>query len=230
MAIINSKPNTVIDGQAFVPTTSGTEQNDQINGTDGFDNIFGNGGNDSIFGNGGQDFIDGGSGNDTVRGGDGDDKVGGGGGSDVVFGDAGRDFVTGNAVNDVGFFDDGADDVLYGGTDRDIFGFSVVKNTIGAPLGVDTIKDFDPRSFDSIVITLNDQVGRSVGIVTNDNQAANRSEHIVYSQSTGHVFYNQNGSSAGFGEGGLFINVENAGGGIPQLTADSFRLEFLLNG
>lgn len=231
MAIINSKPNTVIGGIAFIERTQGTEQNDQINGTEGFDQIFGNGGDDIIFGNGGRDLLDGGEGNDTVRGGDGNDQVGGGNGRDIVYGDAGNDYITGGSVGgfEAAFLDDGADDVLYGGAGRDIFAFSVVRDP-GTPLGVDTIKDFDTKSFDSINITINDQVGRSVGIVANDNLAALRSEHIVYSQSTGHVFYNQNGSDAGFGEGGLFANVENANGGIPQLTAASFNLSFPLNG
>jgi serralysin len=230
MAIINSKPNTVIDGIAFIDPTLGTEQDDQINGTAGLDKIFGNGGNDSIFGNGGNDFIDGGNGNDTIRGGAGDDVVGGGNGRDLVYGDAGRDFVTGNSINDVGAFDDGADDLLYGGAGRDIFGFSVVKNNPGAALGVDTIKDFSLSEFDRIAITIDDRAGRSVGIVTNDSLAAGRSEHIIYSQSTGRVFHNQNGSAAGFGSGGLFLNVETANGGIPSLTASSFDLSFPLNG
>jgi Ca2+-binding RTX toxin-like protein len=228
--VINSKPNIVIDGQAFIEQTLGTEQDDQINGTDGFDRILGNGGNDQIFGNGSNDFIDGGFGNDTIRGGTGDDVVGGGSGRDIVYGDAGRDFVTGNAVNDLGSFDDGADDLLYGGAGRDTFGFSVVKNNPGTPLGVDTIKDFRLNDFDRISITIDDRNGRSVGIVANDALAAARSEHIIYSQSTGHVFHNQNGSAAGFGTGGLFINVETAAGGVPNLTAASFDLNFPLNG
>jgi serralysin len=228
--VINSKPSTVIDGQSSIEQTLGTEQDDQINGTDGFDRILGNGSNDLIFGNGGNDFIDGGFGSDTVRGGTGDDVVGGGGGRDFVYGDAGRDFVTGNAVNDIGSFDDGTDDLLYGGAGRDTFGFSVVKNSPGTALGVDTIKDFRLNDFDQISITISDPNGRSVGIVANDALADSRSEHVVYSQSTGHVFHNQNGSASGFGTGGLFINVETAGGGVPNLTAASFALSFPLNG
>jgi hypothetical protein len=46
-------------------------------------------------------------------------------------------------------------------------------------------------------------------------------ETIVYNSVSGQLFYNQNGSAAGFGSGGLFATLT----GAPILTASDFILQ-----
>ena len=40
---------------------------------------------------------------------------------------------------------------------------------------------------------------------------------ILYSSATGNLIYNENGSTSGFGDGGVFANLTNA----PNLTGNS---------
>jgi hypothetical protein len=57
--------------------------------------------------------------------------------------------------------------------------------------------------------------------VATDALGATSSSLITYSSATGRVFFNQNGSAAGFGTGGHFITIQG-----PRLTSvdNSFEL------
>ncbi|MBW4677184.1 MAG: hemolysin, partial [Desmonostoc geniculatum HA4340-LM1] len=53
------------------------------------------------------------------------------------------------------------------------------------------------------------------------NLAGTSTATIVYDSVSGQLFYNQNGSAAGFGSGGLFATLT----GAPTLTASDFLLQ-----
>ncbi|MCF2150954.1 tandem-95 repeat protein [Desmonostoc muscorum LEGE 12446] len=171
--------------------------NDLNNNVAGFYNS-----NDVINGQGGNDIINGNSGNDLLRGGEGDDILVGGQGNDVLVGGVGADFF---AYNSNGEF----------------------TTTI---FGIDTITDFNSSEGDKIVLdkTTFSAITSAVGTGfsnTNDfqitNLAGTSTATIVYNSVSGQLFYNQNGSAAGFGSGGLFATLT----GAPTLIASDFLLQ-----
>jgi len=155
-------------------------------------------GNDLVSGNGADNGLYGMRGNDVMRGLDGDDWLAGWRGDDWLSGGSG-------------------DDMLVGGDGRDSFYFS------GRSLGHDTILDFDAAA-DRVVLEMNtfsalsNGSGRRFAMVANDFEAANSDGVIVYSQSSGHLFYNTNGTASGMGEGGHFATLR----GTPNLTDANF--------
>ncbi|WNZ27514.1 hypothetical protein HJG54_32070 [Leptolyngbya sp. NK1-12] len=56
----------------------------------------------------------------------------------------------------------------------------------------------------------------------NNRQAAKSNALIVYNTRNGNLFYNANGSRAGFGEGGNFALLS----GKPAMTAAHFLVQF----
>jgi Ca2+-binding RTX toxin-like protein len=171
--------------------------NDLNNNIIGFDHS-----NDVINGQGGNDIINGLSGNDLLRGGSGNDTLIGGAGNDILVGGA------------------GADRFLYN------------TNTVfkGSAIGVDTIIDFKSCESDKIVL---DKTTFSVITSAAGTGFKNKSDFqitgspgtstakIVYDAVSGQLFYNQNGSAAGFGSGGLFATLT----GAPTLAASDFVLQ-----
>jgi Ca2+-binding RTX toxin-like protein len=123
------------------------------------------------------------AGNDTLKGGEGNDTLVGGAGNDLLVGNGGND-------------------VLIGGNSPDTFGFSLKSN------GVSTIKNFVSGS-DQIKIDLAGGLDVNEYAVVDNNAAAAISNALVtYSVGTGDLFYNQNGSQAGYGDGGQFATLE----------------------
>jgi Ca2+-binding RTX toxin-like protein len=126
------------------------------------------------------------AGNDTLKGGEGNDTLIGGAGSDLLVGNGGND-------------------VLIGGNGPDTYGFSLQSS-----LGVSTIKNFVSGT-DQIKLDLAGGLDVSEYAVVNNNAAAAISDAIVtYSLGTGDLFYNQNGSQAGYGNGGQFATLEGS--------------------
>ncbi|MEH2091500.1 beta strand repeat-containing protein, partial [Nostoc sp.] len=171
--------------------------NDLNNNVAGFDNS-----NDLINGQGGNDIINGNSGNDLLRGGKGDDTLVGGRGNDVLIGGVGADFFVYNSNVE--------------------FTTTVV--------GVDAIADFNSSEGDKIVLdkTTFGAIASAAGTDfsnLNDfqitNLAGTSTAKIVYDPVIGQLFYNQNGSAAGFGSGGLFATLT----GAPTLTTSDFVLQ-----
>ncbi|WP_442944728.1 S8 family serine peptidase [Nostoc sp.] len=171
--------------------------NDLNNKIVGFDKS-----NDVINGQGGNDIINGLSGNDLLRGGSGDDILIGGIGNDTLVGGA------------------GADRFLY---NTDVpFDLTAV--------GVDTITDFNSSQSDKIILdkTTFSAIASAAGtgfsnksdFQVSSNGAASNAV-IVYNAVSGQLFYNPDGSTAGFGSGGLFATLRNA----PSLTASDFVLQ-----
>jgi serralysin len=162
-----------------------------------------------------QDKIDGLAGNDYIRGGASDDRLFGNEGKDALIGNAGNDILVGGA----------GDDILTGGkgNDRFIFGDNLPFNT--AALGIDRINDLTPGE-DLIGLSkatfgsLGQDLASAFGTVADDAGAATSTASIVYNTSNGKLFYNNNGSQDGFGDGGQFASVFNK----PALSAENFTL------
>ncbi|MEH1940664.1 MAG: hypothetical protein V7L01_10655 [Nostoc sp.] len=171
--------------------------NDLDNNITGLDNSV-----DVINGQGGNDKIDGKSGNDLLRGGTGNDILVGGAGNDILVGGA------------------GADRFLY--NTNAPFASSAV--------GVDTISDFKHSQGDKIILdkTTFSAITSAAGTGFSNksdfkitNSAGTSTAKIVYDAVSGQLFYNQNGSAAGFGSGGLFATLT----GAPTLTVSDFVLQ-----
>ncbi|MEJ6485824.1 calcium-binding protein, partial [Nostoc punctiforme UO1] len=213
----NSKPaigNILFDGQTTITDSfdvidtnsiqtsifnknTVTFLNDLNNNITGFDNS-----DDVINGQGGNDIIDGKSGNDLLRGGTGNDALIGGVGNDILVGGA------------------GADRFLY--NTNALFAMTAV--------GVDTISDFKTSQADKIVLdkTTFSAIASAAGNGFSQNsdfqvtnKAGTSTAKIVYDPVNGKLFYNQDGSAAGFGSGGLFATLS----GAPTLTESDFVLQ-----
>ncbi|MEH2265386.1 calcium-binding protein, partial [Nostoc sp.] len=161
------------------------------------ENATGGTGNDSLTGNTLNNTLIGGDGNDTLQGGNGDDQLLGGLGNDILIGGTGKDkylfqsngvFSTSLGVDNITQFEKGQDQIVLSKTT-----FNAVTNTVGQAL-----TDF--------------------AVVTN-NQSVNASNaRIVFSQSTGSLFYNQDGNLLGTGTVFEFARLGNLG--ITLSTSD----------
>ncbi|WP_334311563.1 beta strand repeat-containing protein, partial [Microcystis aeruginosa] len=155
------------------------------------------------------------SGNDRLTGNSLNNTLTGGGGNDQLTGQDGNDSLIG------GF----GDDLLTGGNGSDNFIFN------SSNLGIDAISDFTPGS-DKIVLSkaiftaLQSIIGNGFSqlaefaSVDDDDLVATSSAFIVYSTSSGSIYYNQNGSAAGLGSGSEFANLLT----VPTLIAADFTL------
>ncbi|NEP85887.1 MAG: hypothetical protein F6K18_03115 [Okeania sp. SIO2C2] len=175
----------------------GTTESERLIGTRRSEKIFGSGGDDTLEGRRGFDHLFGGDGNDVLIG-QGRDRFNGGRGNDTL---------TGNASKDFFIFDTGAE-----------IGFNA--------LGVDTITDFVPdqdtiilaqRIFTGIFSNPGDGFSIDNEFASVTDNAATSDAIIVYDSITGELFYNANGSQAGFGDGGQFAVLEN----LPDLEAEN---------
>ncbi|MGB3493251.1 MAG: DUF4394 domain-containing protein [Elainellaceae cyanobacterium] len=152
------------------------------------------------------------SGRDTLSGGSGSDVINGGKGRDTLMGKSGRDTLTGGQGRDTLTGDKGADQ----------FVFTADVEFSQARLGNDTITDFGTGN-DLIVL---DQTvfgsinSNQIRFVDTNSDAAGSRGAIVYSQSSGNLYFNENRAGNGFGDGGLFAQLSNA----PTLTADDFLI------
>ncbi|MFO0051899.1 MAG: hypothetical protein ACK53Q_03035, partial [Dolichospermum sp.] len=176
---------------------------------DAIENATGGDGNDRLIGNSLDNTLEGGLGNDILNGSTGNDFLFGGDGNDSLTGGDGDDTLTGGL---------GTNNLL-GGTGSDQFVFSGVTpfNTIDN--GVDIIADFS-TGIDKLVLskTVFDFLSSDVGIglsdtsdfdyVEDDEFAGDSNARIVYSLTSGSLFYNQDGATAGFGTGGEFAVVD----------------------
>ena len=161
------------------------------------------------------------SGNDRLTGNSLNNTLTGGGGNDQLTGQDGNDSLIGGS----------GDDLLTGGNGSDNFIFSSNSVFNSSNLGIDAIADFTPGS-DKIVLSkaiftaLQSVIGNGFSqpaefaSVADDDLVATSSAFIVYSNSSGSIYYNQNGSAAGLGSGSEFANLLT----VPTLIAADFAL------
>ena len=224
--LIGGTGNDKINGLGGNDSLSGLGGNDTINGADGNDDIKGNRGDDRLIGGKGRDRLNGGYENDTIFGGHGDDtligRLGndqmlGGKGEDILRGGQGRDRLNGGAGNDI----------LTGDASIDRFIFAANSKFSQANLGVDEITDFNPdldlilldlKTFTEITTASGENIGDEFATVESKGDAATSDAIIVYNSNNGTLFYNANGTTNGFGDGGQFATLT----GAPALTTDDF--------
>ncbi|MDB9491443.1 Calx-beta domain-containing protein, partial [Dolichospermum circinale CS-534/05] len=145
----------------------------------------------------GNDRLTGNALNNTLNGGSGNDQLQGLGGDDILWGGFG-------------------DDILNGGTGNDQYRFQG-NGVFSSSLGVDYITQFDAGQ-DKIALSLGtfnaitNTLGQSLTdfAVVDDDELVNASNaRIVYSQSTGSLFYNQDGNILGTGTVFEFARLGN---------------------
>ena len=155
------------------------------------ENVVGTDNADVIVGNAGANALSGGDGADTLRGGAGDDELLGDGGDDSLVGGSGADVLGGGAGNDI----------LCGGTDADSFVFDLPP---GADAGVDEIRDFvsgthkivlDSEAFAGLLAAT--PLPASAFVQGAGAVATATDQHIIYDNTTGTLYYDQDGSDAG---------------------------------
>lgn len=165
----------------------------------------------------GNDSLTGISAAETINGLGGNDKLNGEDGNDWLIGGAGLDQLNGGK----------GDDVLFGGGDIDRFQFSTSAAFHTAELGVDTIVDFNP-SQDRVRLSRTTFTALPAGstlaatafaVVSSDDAAASSAAMIVYNSGNGGLFYNANGTAAGFASsataGGQFAQLWGGASGSP---------------
>jgi serralysin len=241
-----SNANSTYDLTTGVASALGFYKEEMLN----FENIITGGGNDIVYGTAGDNVIKTGAGNDYLYGRDGNDTLYGEAGNDTLYGDLGDDKLYGGAGNDTlygGFGDDYLDggagnDTLYGRAGKDSFylGYDVKSGV----LAKDTIFDF-VQGEDKIVLSktvfekiatgggafivpgaATETLGANFATIDNDGEAltSKSSAAILYSSSTGNLFYNQDGAIAGLGGDGTtngnFANVQ----GKPFLSGSDFSV------
>lgn len=190
-------------------------------GGDRQDVVRGNAADNTLQGGGARDRLFGRSGDDLLQGQGGRDLLNGGNGSDTLVGGADQDVLLGGAQSDV----------MQGGGGRDRFRFSS-PTPFSRAQGIDQILDFGVGGSDFIVLSkttfsaLTSRVGRGFSQaaefarVATDRAVAGSRALVVYSQATGNLFYNENGSGAGLGNGGQIATLVNT----PQLRARDVAL------
>jgi Ca2+-binding RTX toxin-like protein len=168
-----------------------------LKGSAGVDNLNGGTGNDLLDGGTENDVLDGGNGNDRLIGGTGNDNLQGGAGADNLNGGDGQDVLNGGTENDI-LSGGVGNDVLTGGAGMDIF-------KLASALGVDKITDFnvtdDTIQLDHLAFTdltalgnlTADMFHAGAGVTS----AADSNDYLNYNTSTGVLFYDAGGNTAG---------------------------------
>ncbi|MDZ8186618.1 MAG: Calx-beta domain-containing protein [Nostoc sp. ChiSLP02] len=198
---VNSNLKLILSANNVIERVTGGTGNDRLTGNSLNNNLIGGNGNDQLQGLDGNDNLQGGSGNDTLIGGAGDD---------ILWGELGNDILTGNA-----------------GKDKYQFQGNGVFNS---SLGDDYITQFEVGQ-DQIVLSkstfnaITNNVGQTFTdfAVVSENKFVNASKaHIVYSKSTGSLFYNQDGNLLGTGTVFDFATIGN-----PNITLSSSNFSLI---
>ncbi|WP_158680283.1 calcium-binding protein [Nostoc sp. 'Lobaria pulmonaria (5183) cyanobiont'] len=149
--------------------------------------------------------------------------------ADVLTGTARNNIINGLAGNDI-LVGGAGNDTLIGGAGADRFLYNTNAPFVLTAIGVDTISDFKHCQADKIVLdkttfnTLASIPGTGFSNASDfkiTSSAATSTAKIVYDAVSGQLFYNPNGSAAGFGSGGQFATLT----GAPTLTATDFIVQ-----
>jgi Ca2+-binding RTX toxin-like protein len=173
---VNSNLKLILSANNVIENATGGTGNDRLTGNNLNNTLIGGDGNDQLQGLAGNDTLQGGNGNDILTGGTGDDQLWGGNGDDILTGGAGKD--------------------------KYLFQSSGIFNT---SLGVDYITELEAGQ-DKIVLSkttfnaITNSVGQALtdfAVVTDDEFVKASNARIVFSQSSGSLFYNQDGNLLG---------------------------------
>ena len=143
-------------------------------------------------------------------------RASGDNGDDILFGGSANDSLSGGEGNDI-LNGGGGNDTLTGGLGADAFVFNVGNS------GIDTITDFNATEGDRIFLArtvFGDIQASDIQIVADDEAAAMSAGLITYSQGTGNLYFNQNGTEVGLGDGAQIATLTGASG----LEASSFSI------
>lgn len=153
--------------------------------------------------------------NDTLTGNEADNKLQGKEGNDRLLGGAGNDQLAGGEGSDVFLYDTN---------------IPFTTESLGG-VGVDTITDFNTSQGDKIVLdqttftTISSLAGNGFSIadefVSVTSNLDTWSADIIYNPTTGELFYNENGTAPGYGDGGKFLVLSNN----PVLSASDFIIQ-----
>ncbi|MDB9537426.1 Calx-beta domain-containing protein, partial [Dolichospermum planctonicum CS-1226] len=166
--------------------------------------------------------------NNTLNGGDGNDQLQGLGGNDTLWGGAGNDILNGGTGND-SLWGGLGDDILMGGVGNDQYLFQS-DSVFSTSLGVDYISEFE-AGLDQIVLSkatfnaitnLPGQDLTDFEVVGGDEFVNASNARIVFSQGTGSIFYNQDGSILGTGTVFEFARLGN-----PDITLTSSNFSLI---
>ncbi|MFN6002758.1 MAG: Calx-beta domain-containing protein [Dolichospermum sp.] len=183
------------------------------------ENATGGTGNDRLTGNTLNNTLNGGSGNDQLQGLGGNDTLWGGAGNDILNGGTGNDSLWGGL----------GDDILTGGVGNDQYLFQS-DSVFSTSLGVDYISEFEAEQ-DQIVLSkatfnaitnLPGQDLTDFEVVGGDEFVNASNARIVFSQGTGSLFYNQDGSILGTGTVFEFARLGN-----PDITLTSSNFSLI---
>lgn len=243
--------NDILTGSQLIDTLVGGNGNDKLYGGNGYDisTYFGQFSSYGIsFTANGDVQVTGGEGTDLLNGIErvyfaNDafvDVLTGDGGNNVLtanpnvwsmlYGGNGNDILTGSQLIDT-LVGGAGNDQLTGGSGNDQFKFGGSNSSLFGTTKADTITDF-VMTADKIALgrksfsALQSPIGGTLlasefAIVTNDSQAGSSSAKIVYNSVNGNLFYNQNGSSSGYGTGGLFAKLN---GSPDNLSTNDFLI------
>jgi Ca2+-binding RTX toxin-like protein len=181
-------------------------------------NATGNALDNSIGGNNVSNILNGGAGNDNL--------FGGFLGNDTLIGGAGNDTLTGVRGVDIYVFDSG---FAFNSADLGVdfitgFGFDT-PSPAGAQSAPERIV-LDKTTF----FTLSSVPGNGFSdasefaVVRSDEAAATSGADIVYNSANGNLFYNPNGTEAGFGIGAQFATVSSVFSSLPPFGLPPFTL------
>ncbi len=203
--------NDALDGGTGIDEMNGGKGNDSYvvdNIGDSVDETNGGGNtlHNTINGNSGNNVLSGLAGNDTLNGNGGNDRLNGDGGNDVLNGGLGSDSLDGGSGLDKFLFNT----ALSSNTKDSIRGFSVTDDTIQLENGIFTkfiaAGNVSPANF----------VANTSGV------AQDADDYLVYNTTTGALFYDTNGNTAG---GAVqFATLELVGTTRPALTASDFDI------
>ncbi len=237
-------------GNSLVNIINGNTANNTLNGSTGADQLKGNTGNDTYVVDNAGDIVteSANAGTDLVKSSvtytlpanvenltlTGTTAINGTGNTlaNIITGNTANNTLKGGDGND-SFNGGAANDPLTGGLGADKFIYNTNAAFTTSAVGVDTITDFTIAQGDKIVLDkttfpkISSVAGTGFSInsefakVTSDALAATRAADIVYNSATGALFYNQNGTAAGFGTGGKFLTLTNK----PVLTENQFLIQ-----
>jgi Ca2+-binding RTX toxin-like protein len=137
---------------------------------------------------------------ENATGGTGSDRLTGNSLNNALMGDSGNDQLQGLAGDDI-LWGGLGDDLLTGGLGKDTYLFQGT-GAFTSTLGVDYITQFEQgqdlislsKTTFGTVTNLAGQALTDFAVVTDDEFVDANAAHIIYSQSTGSLFYNQNGN------------------------------------